>query len=111
MVVSGLKWELVLSSYSMESLAFFFYDDHVHLASTSGFLNPAVHRLSAAGYQPSGKQNACSHLGCGHAAPGGFMRVADATEAADGRWSSRRSLFGMGRLFVGLAPGRSGGER
>lgn len=38
------------------------------------------------------------------------MRVADATETADGRWSSRRSLFGMGRLFVGLAPGRSGGE-
>ena len=89
-VASGLKWELMPSSYSMESLRgffVFFYGDHVHLASSSSFLNPAVHRLSAAGYQPSGKQNVCSHLVCGCVEPGGFARAADATEAADGQWS------------------------
>lgn len=32
-------------------------------------LNPDVHLLPATGYQPSGKQNTCSHLGCSHASP------------------------------------------
>lgn len=66
-VVFGLKWELALSSSSMESpaiffLFFFFYGDRVHLERSGIFLNPAVHCLSARGYQPSGMQNACWQL-------------------------------------------------
>lgn len=78
------------------------------LGGGGGLLNPAVHCLSAMGYQPSGKQNMCLHLGCGRVEPSGFMRAADATEAADGQWSSQRSHFGVGRLFVLPAPGRGG---